>query len=69
MQVSTRNNRYRLRPKPATASTEAHAVVTSPTGYTLGTAAAFTTTTRTLLGLLAGTAWPGNWYATNVTGQ
>lgn len=54
---------------PATASTEAHVQVTFPTGYTLGTAANFTTSTTNLSWPSGGTAWPGIGTATNVTGQ
>ena len=68
MQVSTATTGT-VCAKPATTATEAHVVVTFPTGYTLGTAAAFTTTTTNLSWPTGGTAWPGIGTATNVTGQ
>lgn len=54
---------------PATALTEAHVQVTFPTGYSLGTAANFTTSVTNLAWPTGGTAWLGIGTATNVTGQ
>lgn len=55
--------------KPATTATEASVVVTFPPGYTLGTAANFTTSVTNLAWPSTGTAWLGIGTATNVTGQ
>jgi hypothetical protein len=55
--------------KPATAATEAHVQVTFPTGYTLGAAGTFTTSTANLAWPAGATAWLGIGTATNVTTQ
>jgi hypothetical protein len=55
--------------KPTSTATEADVQVTFPTGYTLGTAANFTTSTTNLAWPTGGTAWVGINTATNVTGQ
>lgn len=55
--------------QPATSATAASVVVTYPTGYTLGAASTFTTSTTNLAWPTGGTAWPGIGTATNVTGQ
>jgi hypothetical protein len=54
---------------PATVATEASVIVGFPTGYTLGIASTFTTSTTNLSWPTGGTAWPGIGTATNVTGQ
>ncbi|HSX31253.1 MAG TPA: hypothetical protein VLE99_05025 [Candidatus Saccharimonadales bacterium] len=54
---------------PTTASTEAHVVVTFPTGYTLGANTDFTVSTTNLAWPTGGTAWLGIGTATNVSGQ
>ena len=55
--------------KPTSTATESDVQVTFPTGYTLGTAANFTTSTTNLAWPTGGTAWVGINTATNVTGQ
>lgn len=55
--------------KPTTVGTEATVQVTFPTGYTLGTAGNFTTSTSNLAWPTGGTAWVGIGTATNVSGQ
>ena len=56
--------------KPATVGTEARVAVDFPTGYTLGLAATFTTSTTNLAWPTGGTAWPTiQSSATSVTSQ
>ncbi|MEO8785405.1 MAG: hypothetical protein ABI221_03890 [Candidatus Saccharimonadales bacterium] len=54
---------------PATAASATTTRVTFPTGYTLGSAANFTTSTTNLAWPTGGTAWPGIGTATTVSGQ
>ncbi len=55
--------------KPASTAAEALVKVTYPTGYTLGTAAAFTVDTTNTAWPTGAVAWTGIATATNVTGQ
>jgi hypothetical protein len=55
--------------KPATVGTETTVDVTFPTGYTLGAAGTFTTSTTNLAWPTGGTAWPSIGTATAVASQ
>lgn len=68
MQVSTATTGT-VCAKPSVTATEAHVVVSFPTGYTLGAAGTFTVNTTNLSWPTGGTAWPSIATATNVTSQ
>lgn len=53
----------------ASSGSDATVQVTYPTGYTLGIASTFTTSTTNIAWPSGATAWPGIGTATNVTGQ
>jgi hypothetical protein len=68
MQVSTATTGT-VCAKPSVTATEAHVVVSFPTGYTLGAAGTFTVSTTNLAWPTGGTAWPSIATATAVASQ